>query len=432
MCVQIFSSRYYETENALNFFAGVLAAMRIDPKPLLDQFGIDCTKAEYIKAEDRVAFHPARIAFVTEDAVKRLPPPSDKAQKVRYGDALLVWTPEGAKPRGARVEAGKDAGVQIDVPVGGVSQMVPFTGTAMLSAREKLHTLKEVDRTADHRKAIRAIEGVLTIIMSNPDPARYSMAVIGNAFASELIDMMGRPALPVSIEEFGRKARADLLRARISMIDPDNPDGLGPLRPLQRILDDFGIGMVNGSSGLKVNGQIINEASLRRVASGNDDLRDGVFGGLTKTSVKRLSAAPMSSEDFEILCDGLSSHRITGGWIDATGRRISRIMSEAIPAYSCQVAAFAIDNRDILAVQDTINGKPGLAYAYSWPSMDRLPCSTHGAMTYVNISTEEIPTEEEIVRLQSVLDLLQFGNSSDLDIEIDGIQIPARGGMRRG
>lgn len=406
--------------------------MRIDPKPLLDLFGIDCTKAEFIEAEDRVAFHPARIAFVTEEAVEKLPPPSEKAQRVGYGDALLVWTPEGSKPKGMRVACGKDAGVQIDAPVGGVSQMLPFTGASMLSAREKLYSLKEVEKTENHRRAVRAIQGILTIIMSNPDPARYPMDVIGNAFASELLNAMGRPALPVSLEDFARKARADLLRARITMIDPDNPDGLGPLRPLQRILDDFGIGLARGAPGLRINGQIINEQSLRRVVSSNDDLKDGVFGGLTKTPAKRLSAAPMSSDDFDILCDGLASHRITGVWIDATGRRISRIMSEAIPSYSCKVAAFSIDNRDILAVQDMIGAKPGLAYAYSWPSMDRLPSSSHGAMTYVNISPEEIPGEEEIVRLQSVLDLITFGSGADMDIEIDGIQIPARGGMRRG
>lgn len=409
--------------------------MKVDAGKLLRHCGIDCTKVEFVEAKGKVAFQPARMAFVTHENVHAISGKPDgkrrSLEKVRYGDALIVWTDDAGTRRGTRVEAGRDAGVQISARIRDEEQLIPFTGLAMLSAREKLASVEPSQVTEDQRRALAGIQGVMHVIMSHPDPIRFPQAVIGNAFAAAMLDAMGRPRLPVPAEDFGRKARADLIRAKISRIDPDHPDGLGPLRPLHRILDDFGIGSPVIGGRRRPFDSTINEASLRRLVSTSPELSRGVFGTLTTTPVDRLSAAPMTSDDYEVLTDGLSSHRITGAWLDGAVERVTAVMREANPVYRCDMAAYAIDNRDIFTLRDNHGPVPGMAYAYSWPSMERLPSARINGAIQVNISPEEIPDEEEIRRLQGVLDLLSFGAQSDVDLEIDGISVQARGPKRQ-
>lgn len=406
--------------------------MKVNAKALIETCAINCTKAEFIEATKSFVFQPARLAFVTPENLDKIEPAGlgQRPQQARYGDALILWTDHAGAQRAIRVAAGQDAAVQIRVTLNGKTQMLPFTGLAMLTAREKLPLVDHATVTQDQRRALAGIQSVMGIIMANPDPARFQPIIIGNAFASAMLDAMGSPKLPVSIEEFGRKARADLIRAKLTRVDPDHPDGFLPLRPLQGVLDDFGIGAFSGASEMRSGRMIINEAALRRVAAANHGLRDRVFATLTSTAVDKLSASPMTPEDFDILADGLSSHRLSGRWINAATDRLTAVMRANSPSYCCDVAFYSIDNRDILAIRDIHEYGEGLAYAYSWPTIDRLPAASIDGVAIVNLSPEEVPAEDEVTRLQSVLDLVDFSASSDVEFSLDGVT-PAQKSLRR-
>ncbi|MFG6082149.1 hypothetical protein ACEUZ9_002792 [Paracoccus litorisediminis] len=410
--------------------------MKVNTDALMNLCGISCTKAEYVEALNRFVFQPARLAFVTPENIEMISrpgTPEGARHPVRYGDALVTWMDHSGKRRGVRVDAGRDAAVQLPVVISGQTQMLPFTGAAMLAARDRLPEVDPGTVNEDQRRALAGIQSVMTIIMANPDPKRFRPEIIGNAFAHAMLDALGRPELPVTIEEYGRKARADLIRAKLTRVDPDHPDGFLPHRPLQGVLDDFGIGMFSGASEIRSGRMVVNEAALRRVAAANHRLRDEVFGALTSTEVARLSAAPMTPEDFEVLKDGLANHRLTGAWITGIGERVTRIMRVANPAYRCDIAFYVIDNRDILAIRDRqeISGDEGIAYAYSWPSMDRLPAARIAGTAIVNLSPEEIPSEDEIGRLQGTLDLASFGANSDTDFNLDGVTVSQKALRRR-
>lgn len=229
---------------------------------------------------------------------------------------------------------------------------------------------------------------MLDIILANPDPVRFGPAVIGNPLAAAMTDAVGTIALPVSPEDFGRKARADLLRARISRIDPDHPDGFCALRSLNGILDELAVETGGSGRGTEIRGsagQVMNEPVIRRAIQSNERPAREVFGRLTSTPVMRLAAAAVSADDYENLTLSLVFRKISGAWIDTVGAQIAEITKKMMSGYRCETQAFSTEGRDILVVRDDIGSSRDLAYVFSgrrptvcrWASSTARCCSTY-------------------------------------------------------
>ena len=413
--------------------------MKINPGHLFMTSGISCTKVVFDEAAGDVHLLDAVAAFVTEESVAairaeaaRTPSTADPRifPEMRYGDLLLTWTDLSGVARGAKVDAGRDAGIQVNLETGGRKIALPFTGAAMLHARERIlhHLASGGEAGQDLARVLGGIQGVLDVVMADPDPKRFDAAVIGGAFAAAMIDALGEVDLPVTPEAFGRKARGDLLRARISKIDPDHPDAIQAARPLQRILQQSGI-RIPALSGAEVRsgaGFAIGEDALRRMVQANERLCRDVFGAMTKTSISRLSCVGLPASDYDRIQAALEAHRLSGQWVDRARARITEITRALMPGYRCDVAVYALSGRDVLAVRDTVGNAANLAYIYSWPSVDRLPVAEIEQGRIVNISPEEIPDEAELARLQRALDLLSFSAGNDAEFELEGILVPAR------
>lgn len=405
--------------------------MKINPRALFMTSGIPCVRLSLDEETDDLGIIPAHAVFITEESVaaarmKKLPVEANTPD-VAYGDVLVISRFPDGNSMGEHVPAGRDAGVALRIVTEEEGEiLLPFTGRNMLIAREKLLSLSRrgVPLQPEQRKAMSGIQGIFEIIMAQPDPERFGSSLIGQAFQSSMIDSMGDIRLPVSDEEFGRKARADLLRAQISRIDPDHPDAFGSSRALRQILTQAGINpeaASYGAAATSVGSSRITEEALRRMVAANDRLSREVFGSMTRTSIENLSAAAISFRDFEKIRGGALGPELSGPWIETVGERLETIFGDRMAGYHCDMVMVSRDGQDILTLCDPMSAQNGLAFIYAWPTAERLVESEIAQGHVVNISPEEIPSELEIRRLSTVLEQIETRAAYDEDPGITDI-----------
>lgn len=391
--------------------------MKINPRALFSTSGISCVKLSLDAATDDLSIAPAHAVFITQESVAAARAKGIAAEPntpdVSYGDVLVLTRFADGRSLGEHVPAGRDAGVALRILTEEDGEyLLPFTGKNMLLAREKLFSLSDrgVPLQPEQRKTISGIQGLFEVIMAHPDPDRFGPVLIGQAFQSSMIDSLGDVSMPVSDEEFGRKARADLLRAKIARIDPEHPDALGSARALLQILSNTGINPEAASYGAAatgLGGARITEDGLRRMVAANDRLSREVFGAMTRTSIENLSAAAISFRDFERIRGGALGPLLSGPWIEAVGDRLEAIFGDRISGYHCDMIIVSRDGQDILTLSDPVSAQNGLAFIYAWPTAHRLVDAEIGKGHVVNISPEEVPSEGEIRRLATVLDHIE-------------------------
>lgn len=391
--------------------------MKINPRGLFTTSGISCVKLLLDEGTDDLNIIPAHAVFITQETVaaaRNAGLPVDRnTPDVAYGDVLVVTRFPDGRSVGEHVPSGRDAGVALRVLVEGEEEfLLPFTGRNMLLARERLLSLSErgVPLQPEMQHVLSGIQGIFEIIMGHPDRDRFGSALVGQAFQSNMIDSLGDIRMSVSDEEFGRKARADLLRAQIARIDPDHPDALGSTRALRHILSQGGILTEATSSGATATAMVgarITEEGMRRMVAANDRLSREVFGAMTRTSIENLSAAAISFRDFERIRGGALGPQLSGPWIEAVGERLEEIFGDRMAGYHCDMLLVSRDGQDILTVSDPASAQHGLAFIYAWPTASRLVDAEIGEGHVVNISPEEVPSEQEIRRLSTVLEHIE-------------------------
>ncbi|MCW3782596.1 hypothetical protein [Defluviimonas salinarum] len=393
--------------------------MKINTRALMTTSGFGCIGLSYDEALGDYVESEARAVFVTESSVAAAraaqagmaPVNPATLPDLRYGD-LIVTLHWGRRIEGRHVPAGQDAGLAIEITgADGAPRRIPFTGLNMLSAREQLIAMSErgTSLSADQGGVLAGIQGVLEIISANPDTERFGGALVGQAFIASMIDGAGHVRLSVSDEEFGRKARADMIRAQISRLARDHPDGLSGAAPLATLLREAGLSSAAARSGAEVRaagGAMVTEEALRRMVTANDRLCREVFGAMTTTPIEKLGVAMISPAELEALVEEFSDRILTGEWVDRICSRAERIAGGAMHGYSFRTCMISTDGRDILAISDPVGDAAGQAFLYSWPSVERLQIAETDAGHIVNISPEEVPDETEIARLKVVLDAL--------------------------
>ncbi|MEY8799473.1 hypothetical protein AB9K35_04035 [Leisingera sp. XS_AS12] len=395
--------------------------MKIHTKALLDTCGFACKSLASDPETGGYAELDARAVFITEDSVERAraaqvglaPFDPSRLPSLRYGDILISRARPDGQKEGLHIPAGRDAGLVVPVTGSdGFDRQIPFTGRHMLSARQQLLAMGPRGRqlNADQRTILEGIQGVFEIVAAKADPAVFSEELIGQAFMCSLLDHAGRIGTSISDAEFGRKARADMIRAQITRVRPDHPDGLSAAAAadLDEVFQDIGIRTSAQSGGeiRSIGGMEVTDEALRGMIMSNERLSREVFGALTATPLSRLGAAAVSSMEYDLLADELSDRALTGQWVDRAQRRAQEITGEQMPGYTFEMKVFSVDGIDILAIRDSVGSASGQAFVYSWPTADRIPLAEIGNETVLNISPEEIPGEEEVKRLQGILDSL--------------------------
>lgn len=386
--------------------------MKIDPKALFSTSGIGCLRLTRNAETGAMETHPARAAFVTRESATLSRAVSGKVvSDVGYGDVLvLVQMPDGST-RGEHAPAGADAGVALEMASQtGDDRLIPFTGPSMLAARSKLGALSiSGSMSDDMRRALDGIRGSFELVAAHPDPTRHRLDLVGQAFHAALIDTFGDISLPFSHEAFGRKARADMIRARIAAIDPLHPDALGFARDLPGILEAAGVDIAwaGGLDAKAVMGSDFSEQGMRRAVAANESLRRNVFGRATRTPIDRLSMSVIPEDEMETLIARHPDRRLSGAWVEALRAGLEDALGDDMPGGEVEMEMLSIDGRDLMLVRDDVSAARGQVFVYAWPASDRALVSKTDGNRILNVSPEEIPEIEEIRRIAGSLEQIE-------------------------
>lgn len=390
--------------------------MRINPASLLRVAPIDCRYFD----DETEEMRSARLAFITEDTVNAAQAApiamaeGREAPEVQYGGIVAVCQNAEGGRTGNIYGPGDHGHFLLELPDGA---SIPFTGASMLNARQVLAHLAAsgTDIGDSGRNALQGIQACFQMICANPDPERYPATMIANAFISAATDFAGDVEMAISPEEFARKMRADSLRAQIGLLSPDHADALTNCRPLNDVLSRFGASAhvsIGAASRAGVAGNMQGQ-STQAVARANDHMVRRVFGAMTRTPAERLAVTMIPLTVIQRVSQDLAEHKITGDWIGGVQQRLDQIFGEMMPGYRASVEIASVDGNDILLVTDSIGNQNGMGYIYSWPSADRVLLMDIGANQVFTISPEEVPSEEEIIRLQGVVDEIAMMNDHD-------------------
>lgn len=367
--------------------------MRINAKALLRAAGVSCL------LEGPAGVRRARVALVTEETVRAArtlgeADPSlrttERSPQLRYGGALAyVDTGAGGSER---VELAPGEGDGFRLPRG-----PHFLGRHMCEAERALTLAARPDQAP----LLGALRSVLTLVATVPDPDRYPEHLIAQGYRFTLRSAFGEARVPIGEAGQALRARSDLVRSRISDLDPRSPDALSACAPLPLLLDRAGLDV--RAEGVRVAGfGRLNRADVRRLAQ-TDPYRDGLFGRITRTPPDRLDGVALSLPEATLLEEALSARRLTGAWPDAvraTGRGLTR---SGLFGYHLDLTLFATEGRDLLLLTDTVGQEGGVALLFSWPTHERVPILSCPAGPVYATAPEETPTEAEVIRLGRTL-----------------------------
>lgn len=350
------------------------------------------------------ALSPAFVALITDETVREARALGDRdtslrgtdtSPEVRYGGALgYVRSPDGSF-RAHILAPGEGGGFRM-------RDGTRLLGPDMLGAE---HALTAGDLDQDGQRALSAIRSVFRMVCAVPDETRFPVSLIGQAYLFAMRSSFGDAVLPVSEEMFVRKARADLLRARISDLDPDHPDGIGAVSDFMRVLD---------AAGADARADVVRVAGApplsRRDARSlldDDRFRTPLFGAISLTSPDRIEATVLPASEADGVDRALRGSRLSGAWADGVSRLGERLTGSGLYGYQMDLSLYVSGGRDLLLLSDTVGRASGIALVYSWPSSERAPVLQTPEGPVYAICPQEVPDPETVLRLGSALSDLE-------------------------
>lgn len=368
--------------------------MRVNARALLSVAGVSC-----LYESEAGSSCPARLAMVTEETVRaardmvRSDPAlrtTDASPQLRYGGALAYV--DGGDGPAQRLILSPGEGDEFRLPCG-----MRFLGRHMLTAEKAL-----ADRGEGEGPFLRSlIRSVFSLVSSVPDPDRFPEHLIAQAYRSSLRDAFGEARLPIGDEALVLKCRSDLIRSRISALDPKHPDALGAATPLARILD--GAGLDVRSDGVQVSGvgRVTRFEARRLMETG--PYRRGLFDLLTKTPTARIEGVVLPADDVRMIETALPGSRLSGAWVDAVQQLVNELTGSGRGGYRLTLGVHAAQGLDLLVMTDTIGEANGISLLFSWPSHERAPVLGSAEGPVYALCPQEVPTSEEVIRLERVL-----------------------------
>jgi hypothetical protein len=404
--------------------------MKLSVRALFQTSSINCEKVT--EGEDVVETLTARAAIISESSVASVDAlaerdqnmrPTDKDPDVQFGDILVVTRQTDGSTVAEILKPGTPSSFYVKVGDEDLNLSASF-----LKLRESIvaYTSNDNTLTDSQRSLLMGVQETLEMAASLPDPERFNSKMLADAFQASMIDSFGDFEMGVTPEDFVKKSRADLIRARIAMINPDHPDALVSSNTLGQTLENMGVTVNINGLGAQVRApgnQQITEDAMRRTIQANDKLCRDVFGALTETPIEKLNASMISIRDLETIRDGFADKRLTGDWVDTANKRAHELTRGAMGNYSFEMDVFVSDGRDIMVINDTVGQSQGVAFVYSWPTATRRAVMEIESGLVANVSPEEIPTDEEIERLQAVMQNLLV--EADLVMDRELLERPA-------
>ena len=283
-----------------------------------------------------------------------------------------------------------------------------ISGTALFATRRALIEKAGQDQPLSlaERRVLSGSQAVMDEIAANPDAERYGSHMVTGMFTASYEEHFGSAQSQMDGATIARKLAADSIRARIHAIDPQNPDARAPreidadaTEGLNMLLEEAGLSRV--SSDMNMFDRFADAA--REAIRGNQRLSLEVFNAITTTDVGKLALASISTQEAAAARDTLAPYMLTGEWIDEVRSRITEITGGAMPGYTAQIDVVSHEGADALIVTDSVGDMHGRAFVYSYPTADRQPIMAVGNDYLANISPEEIPSQEELARLNEAL-----------------------------
>ena len=397
--------------------------MKINTKALFRAKGIRCRK---MSGEDGTGFD-ARIAYVTGQTVEaargmaRRDPalkPGDGDPDLRYGAILAVHATPDGQAAGEIVDPGQAGDYVLQVG----DRSMGLCGLDMLDLREAIVALHKSGQalSTDQARALEGVQEIFQMVASAPDPDRFPTPFIAQAYRAAMIDHFGLFESSVDPEQMTRKSRADLIRARIGMLDPGHADAITTARPLRETLSGAGIELSEAgvSRDLSMPGiDKLNEEAIRRAIQSDDSLVRDFFGAVTATPVDRISMATIPLSALKRMRDEGGRAPLSGNWVDTLSERFRRITGDSGSGF--ELAMFSEGGRDIIAMSVPDEKRRELAVVYSWPTADRIPVIDAGGMRHLSLSPEEVPSDDEVRRLSEMLGRIEDVANIDPDPEGD-------------
>lgn len=367
--------------------------MRVNAIALMRAAGVSC---QFEEAPGRNI--PARVALVTEETVRAARALAGEDPSLQAGDG----SPQ-LRYGGALAYVGSGSARRLVLPPGeGDAFMLPggvrFLGRHMLEAERHL---SGSGAGGEAGLLLACLRSVLRMVATVPDEDRFAPHLIVQGCLFSLRDAFGEARLPVGEGALILRSRADLIRARIATVDPNNPDALGASTPFPRLLDRCGVDA--RSDGVRVSGMgLLTRSGLRHMVE-EGALRDGLFTRICRTPPERIEAVALSTEEAARLDRSLEAARLSGPWVDAVRGAGARLTGSGTSGYRLDLTLYAADGRDLMLMSDTVGQETGVSILFSWPSRDRSPTLETPEGPVYAICPEEIPNKDEVIRLERVL-----------------------------
>lgn len=357
----------------------------------------------------------AAAVIVTEEAVaaarqilnQNLGVPAYQAEiDIELGDLLTVSRNAEGRNVFGRHPIGRYEDWSIDMGEG--FGLRSISGTALFATRHALIEKAGQDQplSLSERSVLAGSQAVMDELAANPDGERYGSHMVTGMFQAAYEEHFGNAQSQLDGATIARKLAADSIRARIYLIDPQNPDARAPraldadaTEGLNMLLEEAGLNRV--SSDMNMFDRFTDAA--RQAIRGNQRLCLEVFNAITTTDVGKLGLASITTQQAAAARETLAPYMMTGEWIDEVRGRITEITGGAMPGYRAQIDVVSHEGADALIVTDTVGDMHGRAFVYGYPTAERQPIMAVGNGFLANISPEEIPSQEELARLNEAL-----------------------------
>lgn len=370
--------------------------MRVNAKALMRAGSFRC-----VHQDGSGQRRPARACLITLETVRAARELGDQdptlrstetSPDVRYGGLLAYIGERGSTAQQLILPPGEEGGLTLE-------DGTRFLGSHMFAAEGLLAERPGADRDP----VLSGIRSVFGLVSSAPDEDRFPPDLIAQAYRSALRSAFGPARLSISDGALLRKCKADLLRARIGLIDPSHPDAIGYCEPFIRVIDRAGADSRAGFLRLPGSDRIDRDGA--RQILGRDPFRDRLFGALTTTPPDLIEAIVLPNREAEEIDRILSGSRLQGAWAD----EVSRIGAELTGAgfnpgwYHIDLTVYVNGGRDLMILSDSVGREVGVSLLFSWPSVERRPVLQSPSGPVYAISPQEAPDEAELIRLRDSL-----------------------------
>jgi hypothetical protein len=363
---------------------------------------------------------PCSVAIVTSDnleaaAALRAATPDDpkwaNELDAEIGDVVVIsFDGDGRKVQKIPLSSAADLHIKMETHNG--ETYVPFGGNNMSGLRESLRTKAITDPlTAPETKLNADLLSIMRHIAAAPD-GDMTVESLRDAYVGMINETFGDAQFDVTPAEIAKKMRTDVIRSEIAKLNPDHPDAFGVSRSVDELLRRNFMTVFMGT-GAEMRSGMYSGDQMRASVASNDTLSRKVFGAMTCTRIENLGAAMVSGSKADMLLQRLANRKMEGAWIEKSREAIAAVFSQMMPGYRFEMDMINHEGNDILVVRDNIGAKnqgfsdTGSAYIYSWPEIDRRPTMQIGDGLMATITAADIPSDEEVSRLEAVLSEVQ-------------------------